>query len=103
MNRLLTIAGPILFAGGLAAHWLFGASALVRVVAVGLVLFGVNSLLVREVPVGWEGRPPSFHLRGPGAVFLGATAIILGIAALVFAAKAACAIGWSDDCSTSAA
>jgi hypothetical protein len=102
MNRLLTIAGPVLFVSAIAAHWLFGASATVRVVAIGLVLVGVNALLVREVPVGWEGRPPSFHLRGLGAVLLGVAAIIAGIAALVFASGAACAIGWSTDCSSSA-
>jgi hypothetical protein len=102
MNRLLTIAGTVLFVSAIAAHWLFGASATIRVVALGLVLAGVNALLVREVPVGWEGRPPSFRLRGHGAVLLGVAAIITGIGALVFASRTACAIGWSVDCSSSA-
>jgi hypothetical protein len=102
MNRLLTIAGPALFISAIAAYWLLGPSATVRVVAVSLVLSGANTVFTREVPVGWEGRPPSFHLRGPVAFAIGAVAIAAGIAMVLFAPSVACAIGWARECSTSA-
>ena len=98
MNRLLTIAGPVLFVTAIAAHWLFGPNAFVRVVSIGLVLFGVHSLFRREVPAGWEGRPPSFHLRGPAAMLLGVVAALAGVTMFVFAPAAACALGWAREC-----
>ena len=102
MNRLPTIVGPVLFVAAIAAHWAFGPVATVRVAGAGLALFGVHSLLVREIPVGWEGRPPSFHLRGPLAVLIGVVAMAAGLAMLVFAPAAACVIGWARDCSPGA-
>jgi uncharacterized membrane protein YczE len=64
----------------------------VRVVALGLVLFGLHALYTRAIPVGWEGRPPSFHLRGLVAVLVGIVVLGIGIAMLVFAPAAACAL-----------
>ena len=102
MNKVLTIAGPVLFITAIAAYWLFGPAALVRVLALGLVVTGVHSIYVREVPMGWEGRPASFHLRGPTALVVGFVAVVAGIVAIVFASATACAIGWNYQCSSSA-
>jgi len=45
----------------------------------GLVAVGVYWFIRRHVPIGIEGRPPSFHVKGKWAVVLGIAAIILGL------------------------
>jgi hypothetical protein len=46
---------------------------------IGLAAVGIYWIFRREVPVGIEGRPPSFHARGIWAVGLGILAIIWGL------------------------
>ncbi len=43
------------------------------------MLVGVYWILKRKVPVGIEGRPPSFHVAGKWAVLLGIVAIVIGL------------------------
>lgn len=47
----------------------------------GLVLMAVGVVWIfkREVPIGIEGEPPSFHARGVWAISLGILAIVLGL------------------------
>jgi len=39
---------------------------------------GVYWIVKRDVPIGIEGRPPSFHAKGRWAVVLGTAVIIVG-------------------------
>lgn len=45
----------------------------------GLIAVGVVWIFKREVPIGIEGRAPSFHARGIWAICLGVAAIVLGL------------------------
>ena len=44
-----------------------------------IAVVGVVWIVKRHVPVGIEGRPPSFHARGRWAVALGVVAVTLGL------------------------
>ena len=46
------------------------------IIAIGV---GIYWIIKREVPIGIEGRPPSYHARGKWAVLLGISAIIIGL------------------------
>ena len=50
------------------------------ILGIGLAAVGIHWIIKREVPIGIEGRPPSFHARGIWAVALGILAVILGLA-----------------------
>jgi hypothetical protein len=45
----------------------------------GLIAVGVVWIFKREIPIGIEGRPPSFHARALWAISLGILAIVLGL------------------------
>jgi hypothetical protein len=44
-----------------------------------LIVVGGYWILRREVPVGSEGFPPSFYIRGRWAVVLGAVVVAAGV------------------------
>lgn len=44
-----------------------------------IAVVGVVWIVRRHVPIGIEGRPPSFHARGRWAVALGILAMALGL------------------------
>ena len=46
---------------------------------IGVILVGVYWIIKRSVPVGIEGRNPSFIAKGKWAVLLGSIAILLGL------------------------
>ncbi|MGB4065079.1 MAG: hypothetical protein WBK19_14740 [Azonexus sp.] len=48
-----------------------------------LVVVGLHWVVKRNIPVGLEGRPPSFYLIGKWAVLAGLVAILAGLV-LVF-------------------
>ncbi len=94
----MTIAGPVLFVCAIAAHVLIGIQAIVRVVGVGCMVGGVHALVTRTVPVGWEGRPPSTHIRGAAAIVFGLVLLGVGAGMVLFAGVASCALGWAPEC-----
>ena len=98
MERLVTVAGAVLFVAGIAAYLVFGAPAFVRVLGVGFIISGVYTLLTRKVPVGVEGHEPSFYLHGGAALAFGVLMLLLGAALIFFAPVAACLLGWSKSC-----
>lgn len=98
MNRVATIAGPLFFVAAIGTHWLFGAHAMVRLIGGGCIACGSYWVITRKVPIGIEGQPPSYHLRGAAAVIAGLLLSSLGIAILFYASVAACVLGWSSEC-----
>jgi len=46
---------------------------------IGAILIGLYWVVKRSVPVGIEGRKPSYIAKGKYAVVLGITAIIIGL------------------------
>jgi hypothetical protein len=59
----------------------FGQSVGWRAVGVLQLVFSLQVLRRREVAVGWEGRNPSFHMRGLWALLVGV--VSLGLAAML--------------------
>jgi hypothetical protein len=98
MARLESIVGAVLFVSAIAAHLLFGIHAFVRVVGVACILTGIYWSVERKIPVGIEGQPPAFHLKGLPAVVSGVLMMALGACLLFFAPVAACLLGWSHAC-----
>lgn len=89
------LLGGAFFVAFIAAHLIFGISAAVRVMGVACLVTGMFWAVGRSVPVGIEGRPPSFHLRDTGALISAFTMLALGVALLVYSGEAACVLGWS--------
>ena len=76
----------------------FGAVAFYRVLGVFGCVWALLHLRRREIPVGLEGQPPSFHIRGPSAV---AVSLILAVAfgAMAwFAPEVSCYLSESKAC-----
>lgn len=46
---------------------------------IGLAAVGMYWIIKREIPIGIEGRPPSFYARGIWAVGLGILAVVVGL------------------------
>lgn len=46
---------------------------------IGFAAIGICWIIKREIPIGIEGRPPSFHARGIWAVTLGVLAVVFGL------------------------
>lgn len=49
------------------------------VFGLGLIAVGMVWIFKREIPIGIEGRPPSFHARGVWAISFGILVIVLGL------------------------
>ena len=90
------ILGAVLFVGFIAAQFLFGISAAVKVLGVACVITGLVWFVGREVPVGIESRRPSFFVRGWPAMLSGVAMILLGIVLLLYSPEVACFLGWAD-------
>ncbi len=54
---------------------------------VGAILMGIYWIIKRSVPVGIEGKEPSFIAKGKWAVLLGIFAIFLGLFVVIDAPK----------------
>ena len=93
--RIEWYAGAIFFISFIGVHLMFGAKAAVRVAGVACVATGVLWMFRRSVPVGIEGRAPSFYLGGWAAVLAGLAIGVVGVGLLTYSALAACLLGWA--------
>ena len=96
-HRIEWYAGLIFFIAFIGAHLLFGAKAAVKVAGIACVASGLLWMIRRSVPVGIEGRAPSFHLGGFAALVAGAAMLAVGVALLAYSALATCLLGWAPD------
>ena len=94
-EHLEKIAGGAFFVSFIAAHFLFGITVAVKVLGVACLVSGAIWCVGRSVPVGIEGRPPSFFLRGIGALLAGLSLAALGVFLLLYSLQAACMLGWA--------
>jgi hypothetical protein len=44
-----------------------------------LILVGIVWISKKSIPVGIEGRKPSFHIKGNSTIFIGTIVVILGL------------------------
>lgn len=97
MNResLEKIAGAVFFVSFIAADWLLGITSAVKVAGVACLVVGAVWLVERSVPVGIEDRPPSFFIRGLGALLAGLAMASLGVLLLLYPSQVACMLGWA--------
>jgi hypothetical protein len=89
------LAGLAFFAAFIAAHFLFGIAAAVKVLGVTCIATGALWFIGRSVPVDVEARPPSFFLRGWVAIFAGLAMASLGIGLVLYSHQSACVLGWA--------
>ena len=95
-HRFEWYAGAVVFIAFIAAHLMFGAKAAVKVLGVACVATGLLWMVRRSVPVGIEGRAPSFYLGGWGAILAGLAMLAVGVVMLTYAAVAVCLLGWGS-------
>jgi hypothetical protein len=95
-SRLEQFFGIAFFVLAIAADFLFGINAFVRVAGCAMIVCGFYWIFTQKIPVGWKGRPPSFYITGWFAIVLGIAQIGLGVVLVYFAPVVACALGWSD-------
>jgi hypothetical protein len=98
MERHGTLIGFALFIAAIAVHLLFGIHAFIRVVGVWCMFAGIYWSRKRSIPVGLEGRAPSFHLRGLAALAGGALMFAIGMVLVFFAPAVDCFFGGSTAC-----
>jgi hypothetical protein len=91
------IAGTLFFVAFIAADFLFGITVAVRILGATCLIAGTIWAVRRSVPVGIEGRPPSFFLRGGGALVAGIALMVFGVFLLLYSVQAACLLGWGKE------
>ena len=89
------LLGGAFFVAFIAADQIFGITAGVRVMGVACLVAGMFWVVGRSVPIGIEGRPPFFYLRGTGALVAGLAMLAIGVALLMYSGQTACVLGWS--------
>lgn len=87
-------AGLFFFIAFIAAHFMFGIKAAVKVLGVACIATGLLWMCRQSVPVGAEGREPSFYLNGWGAVLAGLLMLVVGVMLLIYSGMAVCLLGW---------
>jgi len=96
-HRIEWYAGLAFFIAFIGAHLIFGAKAAVKVAGVACVGSGLLWMIRRSVPVGIEGRRPSFYLSGLLAFIVGAAIVAVGVVLLAYSSLATCLLGWAPD------
>ena len=72
------IVGAACVAGCIVASWLFGINGFYRYLGLATIVCGIYWMVRKSIPVGIEGQPPSFYLRGRWAVAAGIAMVCLG-------------------------
>ncbi len=96
-HRLEWYVGAAFFIAFVGAHLMFSAKAAVKVIGLACVATGILWMYRRSVPVGIEGRAPSFYLGGITALLAGLVMAVVGICLLAYSGLAACLLGWALD------
>jgi hypothetical protein len=78
-HRIEWCTSIIIFIAFVGADLLLSAKAAVRVAGVACIAAGVLWIFRRSVPIGIEGRPPSYYLSGWIAIFAGLAIAAVGI------------------------
>src|SRR5262245_59076358 len=76
----------------------FGAVVFYRVLGVVGAIWALSQMRSREIPVGVEGHPPSFHIRGVAAVVVSLVLAIAFGAMAWFAPRVACFLSDGQVC-----
>lgn len=84
------------FLAFIAADFLFGIAMAVKVLGVATIVTGLMWVYRRNLPIGIEGRPPSYFLRGVPAVLSGIAMIVIGILLVWHSVQASCLLGWAS-------
>lgn len=50
-----------------------------QVLGNGVIAVGIYWIIKKDIPVGIEGSPASFHAKGKWAVLLGVVAVVIGL------------------------
>ena len=95
-ENLEKIVGAFFLAAFIAADFLFGITTAVRVAGITCLMTGAVWLMRKSIPVGWEGRPPSFFLHGTSVFIAAITMAALGVTLLLYAQQTVCLLGWAD-------
>jgi hypothetical protein len=86
------------FAAVVAVSFLFGAVAFYRVLGILGAAHGLVIACRRNIPVGIEGREPSFYLQGKAAIVAGVTLALICAALSWFAPEMACYFSEGREC-----
>jgi hypothetical protein len=89
-SRIVALVNGALFIVVFAAFVGSGIVACYQAVGFSLIVDGVLAVWIREFPVGIQGRPASFHLRGGLAVTIGLLVMCAGAALSFYAQRIAC-------------
>jgi hypothetical protein len=93
LNRVLFVACVVaFFTLGIVGFW--------RAVGLSVIIDGlVIAVWTRDIPVGIQMRPPSFHIRGTAAIAVGVLMIGVGAAVAWLAPDAVCYFSEGKQCS----
>lgn len=95
-HRFEWFAGAVFFITFVGAHLLVSARAAVKVAGAFCVVTGLWWMFRRSVPVGIEGRAPSFYLDGWIAILAGLSMALVGGVLLAYSTLVACVLGWAS-------
>lgn len=90
------LGGLASFIAFIAADLLIGISAAVKVIGMACIVTGGIWIGRCSIPVGVEGRAPSFYLHGWAAIIIGIVMTAFGIALLFYSTQAAYLLGWAE-------
>jgi hypothetical protein len=96
--RLPSVFEIVQFVGVVAVYFVFGAVAFYRVLGVVGAAHGLAMVWSRTIPVGIEGRAPSFHVTGASAIVAGLLVAAAGLALAWFAPEAVCYFSEGREC-----